>query len=44
MSGVRVTYAYYPEEDKILLIEIYFKADQENEDRERIRRVLSSEL
>lgn len=35
-SGIRVVYAYYPEEDRILFIEMYFKADQANEDRERI--------
>src|SRR3989338_6290764 len=39
-SGIRVIYAHYPKVDKILLIEIYFKADQENEDRERIKRIL----
>lgn len=43
-SGIRVTYAYYTEEDRILFIEMYFKADQENEDRERIKRVLNNEL
>lgn len=36
-SGIRVTYAYFPVEDKIEFIEIYFKGDQENEDRERIK-------
>jgi hypothetical protein len=35
-SGIRVIYAYYEEEDKIELIEIYYKGDKENEDRERI--------
>ena len=39
-SGIRVVYAYYPEKDKIIFIEIYFKTDQENEDRERIRKVI----
>ena len=38
-SGIRVIYAHYPQTDKILLIEIYFKADRQNEDRERIQRV-----
>ena len=36
-SGLRITYAYRSMEDVIELIEIYFKADQENEDRDRIR-------
>ena len=40
-TGIRVIYAHYPEEDKILFIEMYFKADQENEDKERIKRFFS---
>ena len=35
-SGIRVIYAYFEEEDEIELIEIYYKGDKENEDRERI--------
>ena len=35
-SGIRVIYAYFEEEDKIELIEIYYKGDKENENRERI--------
>ncbi len=35
-SGIRVIYAYFEKEDKIELIEIYYKSDKENEDRERI--------
>lgn len=41
-SGIRVVYAYYQNPEKVFFIEIYFKADQENEDRERIRRVLNN--
>ena len=37
-SGIRVIYAYHEAEDKIELIEIYFKGDKENEERERILR------
>lgn len=37
-SGIRIIYAYFEEEDKVELIEIYFKGDKENEDRERILR------
>ena len=37
-SGIRVIYAYYEDMDKIELIEIYYKGDKENEDRERIKR------
>src|ERR1700733_14298990 len=36
-SGIRITYAYFPVEDRIEFIEIYYKDDQENEDRERIK-------
>ena len=35
-SGIRVIYAYFPLEQKIVFIEIYFKANQENENRQRI--------
>jgi len=37
-SGIRVIYAYSHNEDRIELIEIYFKGDKANEDRERILR------
>ena len=35
-SGIRIIYAHYPDLDKIEFIEIYYKGDKENEDRERI--------
>lgn len=35
-SGIRVIYAYFEEEDKIELVEIYYKGDKENEDKQRI--------
>ena len=35
-SGIRVIYAYFEDTDKIELVEIYYKGDKENEDRERI--------
>ena len=35
-SGIRVIYAYFPIEQKIIFIEIYFKTKQENENRQRI--------
>ncbi|MDI6809889.1 MAG: hypothetical protein QME66_13125 [Candidatus Eisenbacteria bacterium] len=37
-SGIRIIYAFYEEEDVIEFIEVYYKGDQENEDRERILR------
>ena len=32
-SGIRVIYTYIEEDDRIELIEIYYKGDKENEDR-----------
>ena len=37
-SGIRVIYAYLEEKDKVELIEIYYKGEKENEDKERILR------
>ena len=41
-SGIRVIYAYFEVEDRIELIEIYYKGDQENADRDRISRFFQS--
>jgi hypothetical protein len=35
-SGLRLIYAYFPDEQKITFIEIYHKNDKENEDKKRI--------
>ena len=35
-SGLRLIYAYFPDEQKITFIELYHKSDKENEDRFRI--------
>ena len=35
-SGIRVIYAYYEKEDIVEFIEIYYKGDKANEDRQRI--------
>ena len=35
-SGLRLIYAYFEGADKIELVEIYFKDDKANEDRDRI--------
>jgi mRNA-degrading endonuclease RelE of RelBE toxin-antitoxin system len=40
-TGLRLIYAFNDEEDRIELVEIFFKTDQEIEDRERIRRYCS---
>jgi hypothetical protein len=37
-SGLRVIHTYSEDEDTVELIEIYYKGDKENEDRERISR------
>jgi hypothetical protein len=37
-SGIRVIYSYFEKIDSIELVEIYYKGDKENEDRERILR------
>ena len=42
-TGIRVIYAYFPEEDRLVFVEIYFKADQANEDRARIVRHFKNE-
>ncbi|MDH5185485.1 MAG: hypothetical protein OEZ20_00150 [candidate division WOR-3 bacterium] len=41
-SGIRVICAYFPESDKIELIEIYYKGDKANEDRARIKNYLDT--
>ena len=35
-TGLRLIYAYFPEDQKITFIELYHKNDKENEDRQRI--------
>jgi hypothetical protein len=35
-SGLRLVYAFFPEEEKITFIELYHKSDKVNEDRNRI--------
>ena len=36
-SGLRLVYTYFPEEFKIVFVELYHKNSQENEDRERFK-------
>ncbi|MBL7156015.1 MAG: hypothetical protein ISS87_00205 [Candidatus Pacebacteria bacterium] len=43
-SSLRIIYSYIEEEKRIDFIEIYFKGDKENEDRERIKEYLKSLL
>jgi len=42
-SGIRIIYAYMPENDEIFLIQIYSKNDKENEDRERIKKLFANQ-
>jgi hypothetical protein len=37
-SGLRLIYAHFESENRIVFVELYFKGDKENEDRERIKR------
>ena len=38
-SGIRIIYAYFPDEDKVEFVEIYFKERDDTDcDKERIRR------
>lgn len=39
--SLRIVYAYFKQEQRIEFIEIYYKGDKENEDRDRIREYLS---
>jgi len=41
-SGIRVIYAFYCQSCKVEFIEIYFKGDKVNEDRERIKEYLKN--
>lgn len=41
-SGIRVIYAFFPKQKKVVFIEIYFKGDRAVEDRHRIRNFLKS--
>ncbi len=35
-SGIRITYVYHEEDDRIEFLELYYKGDKASEDRERI--------
>ncbi len=35
-SGLRLVYAHFPADQRIVFIELYHKSDKENEDRQRI--------
>lgn len=37
-SGLRLIYAWFKEEERIIMVELYHKNDKENEDRNRIHK------
>ena len=39
-SGIRIVYCWCCEKEAIIFLEIYFKADKENEDRNRIKKYI----
>ena len=41
-SGIRITYAYHVLTNTVDFIEMYFKGESENEDKERIKQYLAS--
>ena len=38
-TGLRLIYSYLSESDTVVLIELYYKGDKDNEDRDRIKRL-----
>lgn len=43
-TGFRIIYAYYQQEQLIQFVQLHFKADDENEDRDRIIRHFKSKV
>lgn len=41
-ASLRIVYSYFEKEQRIEFIELYFKGDKENEDRERIKEYLKN--
>lgn len=41
--SLRIVYSYFEQEQRIEFIELYFKGDKENEDRERIKEYLENQ-
>ena len=41
-TSLRIIYSYFEQEQKIEFIELYFKGDKDNEDRERIKEYLEN--
>ena len=43
-SSLRIVYSYFEQEQRIEFIEVYFKGEKENEDRERIKEYLKTRI
>lgn len=43
-STMRIVYCFFEQEERIEFLQLYFKGDQENEDREKIKEYLESQL
>jgi mRNA-degrading endonuclease RelE of RelBE toxin-antitoxin system len=43
-SGIRIIYSFIKETETIEFIEVYFKSDQENENKDRIKNYLNHKL
>lgn len=41
-TGIRIIYAYFEDKDRVDFIEIYYKGDQENEDRVRMQNYIKN--
>jgi mRNA-degrading endonuclease RelE of RelBE toxin-antitoxin system len=41
-TGLRLIYAFFPQLDEIIFLEIYFKGDKENEDKKRIKEFIKA--
>ena len=41
-SGIRIIYAFIPKQEKVIFIEIYYKGNKANEDRERIKEFIKN--
>lgn len=39
-SGIRIIYKWYKKTNNVFFVEVYFKGDKENEDRDRIKKYL----
>jgi len=43
-SGLRLVYAHFPLEQRVVFVELYHKSDKENEDRQEFLKTLNSRI